>query len=153
MPIEHNYDGDGMPFSYVVNPTCLMIFLKGEKSAIERAFEIANEARKAADNLTERRFEKFDAYVGTPYAVIDVTVNNYIPQFYLEIEKIEGIKELFYIAYDQNNQRMLSNNRSGSVVNHRYLYELPYNYEVELDDEDFMFPEETELSLPDPMEP
>lgn len=153
MPIIHDYDGDGMPFGYADNPVRLIILLNGETDAVARAVEIANAAKVYADENSECAFGQYSVTAGTPYVRIDVTVNNYIPQFYMDIENVDGLKELIYLVYAQDFKYMLTNDRQRIMLNAPLLYSLPSGYDVEIDEVDTSFPERNELSLPDPMEP
>lgn len=142
---HHDYDGDGMPYSTPVNPTTTIFQLKGSKEAVAAAIALANDAM--LNNLTvEKEYESVKDYTIGDHYCIEIRTNNFIPQLYDAIKAIEGVSELNYAVYDAAHGRMITDYASmGSAIKRAYKLDV----DIEVDDEPDMFPEESELSLPD----
>ena len=140
---HHDYDGDGMPYSYPVNPVHTIFSLQGSKDAIIRA---QREVTAMWVGLPPDDIEIVKLYFLGDHYNIDIQTNNYIPQIYYGLNNIEGVTDISYVVYDTAHGRMITNNLNMGTAIAR-AFKLDVN--IEVDDEPDMFPEQTELSLPD----
>lgn len=141
---HHDYDGDGMPFSAPVNPTTTIFQLKGNKEAVAAAIALANDAM-LNNSTAEKEYVSVKDYILGDHLCIEIVANNFIPQLYEAIKAIEGVETLNYAVYDAAHGRMITDHESmGNAIKRAYKLDV----DIEVDDEP-MFPEETELSLPD----
>ena len=140
---HHDYDGDGMPYSYPVNPVHTIFSLQGSNEAIVKAQQTVTAMWVG---LPQNDIEIVKLYFLSDHYNIDIQTNNYIPQIYYGLNNIKGITDLSYVVYDTAHERMITNNESmGRAVSRAFKL----NVSIEVDDEPDMFPEQTELSLPE----
>lgn len=132
-----------MPYSYPVNPVHTIFSLQGSKEAIIR---VQREVTAMWVGLPPDDIEMVKLYFLGDHYNIDIKTNNYIPQIYYGLNNIEGITDISYVVYDTAYGRMITNNRNIGTAIAR-AFKLDVN--IEVDDDPDMFPEQTELSLPD----
>lgn len=140
---HHDYDGDGMPYSYPVNSVHTIFSLKGSKEAIIKAQGIVTAMWVG---LPPDDIEMVKLYFLGDHYNIDIQTNNYIPQIYFGLNKVDGITDLNYVVYDTAHGRMITNKE---CMGHAISRAFKLDVSIEVDDEPGMFPEQTELSLPD----
>lgn len=142
---HHDYDGDGMPFSTPVNPTTTILQLKGSKAAFAAAAAMVNDAL-LNKSTAEREYYSVKVYTLADCFCIEISTNNFIPQLYDAIKAIDGVEAINYAVYDAAHGRMITDcaSMASAIKQARKL-----DVDIEVDDEPEMFPEETELSLPD----
>lgn len=141
---HHDCDGDGMSYSMPVNPTTTIFQLKGSKEAAAAVIALANDAM-LNNSTAEKEYESVKSYTLGDHFCIEISTNNFIPQLYDAFKAIEGVESLNYAVYDAAHGRMITDHASmGSAIKRAYKLDA----DIEVDDEP-MFPEETELSLPD----
>ena len=142
---HYDYDGNGMPFSTPVNTTTTIFKLQGSNTAFAAAAALVNDAL-LNKSTCEREYYFVKVYTLGGHFVIEIATNNFIPQFYDAIKAIEGVAALNYVVYDAAHGRMITDSKSmGQAI----MQAKKLNVDIEVDDEPDMFPEETELSLPD----
>lgn len=145
---HHDYDGEGMPFSVALNAVTTIFMLKASKPASLAAIALVNDAL-LNKSTSEREYQFVKDYTLGDRFVIEIRTNNFIPQLYDAIKVIEGVETLNYAVYDSAYTRMISDNESmANSIKRSYDFDVV----IEVDDEP-MFPEEFELSLPDLNEP
>lgn len=139
----HDIDGCGLPYCVPVNPVHTIYALKGSADAISEAADIVTKTWIGTGN-------KIPDYDGVTlgyllgYYIIDIVTNNLIAdQHYDEFCNI-GVEEVLYFIHDKANKRLITNDRKKQLLS---ILDFP-DYEPEIDDEDTLFPEHTELSLP-----
>lgn len=133
----YDIDGDGLPYYCPVNPVHTVFALEGTDDAISAAAAIINDFK--CDN-----FEGLYIKNMLGFRVFDIEINNFIADLYDDLKAIAGIKKVLYCVCDKAHERLITNDRQSRIMT---LLDLP-DYEPEIDDEDDMFPEFTELSLP-----
>ncbi|MDE7386876.1 MAG: hypothetical protein K2N28_07030 [Muribaculaceae bacterium] len=142
---HHDYDGDGMPFSTPVNPTTTIFQLKCSKEAAAAAIALANDAM-LNNSTAEKEYVSVKDYTIGEHFCIEIRTNNFIPQLYDAIKAVKGVETLNYAVYDAAHGRMITDHKSmGNAIKRAYKLDV----DIEVDDQPDMFPEETELSLPD----
>lgn len=140
---HHDYDGEGMPYSHPINLVHTIFSLQGSKEAI---ISVQQTVTAMWVNLPPYDIEMVKLYFLGDHYNIDIQTNNYIPQIYYGLNNVEGLTDLSYVVYSTANGRMLTNNeRMGKEISRAFRLDLC----IEVDNEPDMFPEQTELSLPD----
>lgn len=143
---------DGYVYYFVNSPVHTIFALTGSKEAIAAAYALAtNEFLKkyidenSVDEVTQYFLNDFN--LGYPF-IIDICMNNRIPQLYDSIKAIEGITSLRYVAYDTAYCRLLTDSRGLALaIKKRANLDIDID-DIEVDDEPGMFPDSDELSLP-----
>ncbi len=138
-----DFDEDGMPFSYPVNPVHTILSLKASNEAILKAQKML---AVWWTGIYANDFDVVKLYrLGDRYN-IDILTINFIPQIFDELREIDGVTDISYAVYDTAHGRMITNNDSMGRAIAR-VFKL--NVGIEVDDEADMFPEKAELSLLD----
>lgn len=141
--IHHDYDGDGMPFSYAVNPIHTVFAIQGSPEAIKKAVNIVTRAWIG----NPRSAPIYDCVsLGHCHCgyLIDIEANDTIPQLYDAIRDIEGIEAHYYATYDAAHRQMFTDNLDLAQYLRRSR---KLKVDIEVDDEPDMFPDDNALSV------
>lgn len=152
MPVGHDLDGDGVPFHYVDNTIHTIFFLKGDSGSIVRSIDMIVNTSLCNYPFATPKYDNISIRHKEGYIILDVETNNFIPQLFDEIRASSEIENVLYVVYAQDFDRLITNDRNKDIVSRRSYFELPVDYEIEIDDNDDMFPEEFELSISEPNE-